>query len=228
MMWERLIAFCVMADSSVEWKKKELEALVLAWVEDKTTENMEAAVLSATGYVRGISTQIPNPVPHLLDRDDLIQCGLMGFLSALKKYDPAKGSFRTWSYPRIKGAMQDAVRAMHSTSRDRQTPMVSFELLEAVLGEQDSFLGLEDVVVPSAASVVLVRALRTLPLRQHSVIVFLLNGIKGRVLASLLDVSETTIRRERVAAVEHLTALLSDKTEETVSEILKCPRELDE
>lgn len=44
------------------------------------------------------------------DRDDLISEGVIGLMQAMKRYDPARGNFINYAYPRVKGAMKDYLR----------------------------------------------------------------------------------------------------------------------
>ena len=51
--------------------------------------------------------------PHnspTIDRDDLIGEGQIALMQAARRYDPQKGSFRSFAFTRIKGAMIDAMR----------------------------------------------------------------------------------------------------------------------
>jgi RNA polymerase sigma factor for flagellar operon FliA len=51
--------------------------------------------------------------PFSLDVEDLTSVGVMGFLSALKRYDPSRDiKFRTFAEYRIRGMMLDEIRAM--------------------------------------------------------------------------------------------------------------------
>lgn len=45
-----------------------------------------------------------------IDRDDLIGEGQVALIKAAHRYDPDKGSFRSYAFTRIKGAMIDALR----------------------------------------------------------------------------------------------------------------------
>jgi RNA polymerase sigma factor for flagellar operon FliA len=51
--------------------------------------------------------------PFSLDVEDLTSAGVMGLLSALKRYDPSRDiKFRTFAEYRIRGMMLDEIRAM--------------------------------------------------------------------------------------------------------------------
>ena len=58
----------------------------------------------ATNYVGD-----PRDSPTI-DRDDLIGEGQVALMQAAHRYDPDKGSFRSYAFTRIKGAMIDALR----------------------------------------------------------------------------------------------------------------------
>jgi len=71
---------------------KDIEDAVAAWLRWKSDDRMNEVVRISTGYVHGIISKVYNPLPNLIDRDDLIQAGMMGLLSALNRYSPSSGS----------------------------------------------------------------------------------------------------------------------------------------
>lgn len=60
--------------------------------------------------------RVPNSV---IDRDDLINCGLIGLMEATKSYNDSKDvKFSTFAYFRIKGSMLDEVRKYQTHKRN--------------------------------------------------------------------------------------------------------------
>lgn len=53
-----------------------------------------------------------------LDRDDFRSLGLMGLLSAIRRFEPSRGNvFSTYAYPKIRGAILDGIRKNSWVSR---------------------------------------------------------------------------------------------------------------
>ena len=57
----------------------------------------------------------------MLGYEDLVSCGVQGLLEAHRTYDPERGAkFSTYSLPRIRGSILDALRAAHPLPRSLQ------------------------------------------------------------------------------------------------------------
>jgi len=70
-----------------------------------------------TKIARGICRQLP---PHV-DAEDLAQAGIVGMMSALKSYDPARGDcVEVYVTRRIRGAILDELRALDPLTRDQR------------------------------------------------------------------------------------------------------------
>jgi len=66
---------------------------------------------------RGICRQLP---PHV-DAEDLAQAGIVGMMTALKSYDPARGDcVEVYVTRRIRGAILDELRALDPLTRDQR------------------------------------------------------------------------------------------------------------
>ena len=75
-------------------------------------------VLSYLPLVRRIAGRIYIPSPEVIDREDLVACGVIGLLEAAEKYDPAReSSFASFAYRRIRGAMLDSIRSLSFSPR---------------------------------------------------------------------------------------------------------------
>ncbi|MGH1365005.1 MAG: sigma-70 family RNA polymerase sigma factor [Calditrichia bacterium] len=62
-------------------------------------------------YVYHIAHRLIIPSHAVVDRQDLYQCGIIGLLYALEKFDPSRGvKFKTFAYPRIRGEMLDVLQ----------------------------------------------------------------------------------------------------------------------
>jgi len=75
-------------------------------------KSREEIVLEYAPLVRHIANRLAARLPENLDRDDLVQAGMIGLLDAIEKYDSGReAQFRTYAEFRIKGAMLDDLRA---------------------------------------------------------------------------------------------------------------------
>ena len=75
-------------------------------------KSREELVLEYAPLVKQIANRLAARLPDNLERDDLIQAGMIGLLDAIEKYDPNRETqFRTYAEFRIKGAMLDDLRA---------------------------------------------------------------------------------------------------------------------
>jgi RNA polymerase sigma factor for flagellar operon FliA len=62
---------------------------------------------------RAIARKLKAGLPQHVSYDDLVSAGIVGLISAVDRYDPAKGHFfRRYCAIRIKGAMLDELRSM--------------------------------------------------------------------------------------------------------------------
>jgi RNA polymerase sigma factor for flagellar operon FliA len=75
-------------------------------------KSREDVVVEYAPLVRQIANRLAARLPDTLDREDLIQAGMIGLLDAIEKYDSRReAQFRTYAEFRIKGAMLDDLRA---------------------------------------------------------------------------------------------------------------------
>jgi RNA polymerase sigma factor (sigma-70 family) len=88
-----------------------------------------------------------------IDQDDLIGEGRVALIKAARRYEPHKGSFRSYAFGRIRGAMIDALRRDHLLSRyarDRGA-RVAVVSIDRPIGQGN--LTLSDTLVDVRASV---------------------------------------------------------------------------
>ncbi len=69
--------------------------------------------------IRKLASQMARVPNSVIDRDDLINCGLIGLMEATKSYNDSKDvKFSTFAYFRIKGSMLDEVRKYQTHKRN--------------------------------------------------------------------------------------------------------------
>jgi len=201
--------------------KDDIEAAVIVWINVKTPDNFENVLSVATPYVTSVVSSIPNPIPNLVDIDDLVQAGLMGLMTSLNTYSPNMGTtFCTWAHRRIKGSAQDLVRKLNPMSRSRNVIPIpidgtTMELEDTSYPQEDVW----DFVISPDGSAVLREALRSLTNRQQLIFLMVLNGMKSKQVAMILDISTAKIQQERQTAITALSEMLSDRLDETVNDL---------
>ena len=68
-------------------------------------------ILDNVDYVRKILSTLTVGLPNHYDKENLEQAGIVGLVETANSFDPARGvAFRTYAYPRIRGAIVDEMR----------------------------------------------------------------------------------------------------------------------
>ncbi len=84
------------------------------WEEYAITGSNQLREQLVTQYlplVKYIAGRIPAKLPQALSWDDLFHSGVVGLIEAVDRYDPSQNvKFKTFAYPRIRGAMIDELR----------------------------------------------------------------------------------------------------------------------
>jgi RNA polymerase sigma factor for flagellar operon FliA len=71
-------------------------------------------------------------LPYCIDREDLVQCGMIGLIEAACRYRPGKATFKSYAYLRIRGAMIDEVRRLRHGNSDQVRAGPKFKPPEVV------------------------------------------------------------------------------------------------
>ena len=75
-------------------------------------------ILAYAPLVKYVLGRMAISMPDILDSEDLINCGLIGLMEALGRFDPKRGvKFETFAIPRIKGCIIDQLRALDRIPR---------------------------------------------------------------------------------------------------------------
>ena len=81
--------------------------------EKGTPEAREKLIIVCLPYIKSLAHRLERYTDPSQDVDDLISAGLIGFMDALEKYDPTKGSsFKNYARYRIHGSIMDEIRSM--------------------------------------------------------------------------------------------------------------------
>jgi RNA polymerase sigma factor FliA len=79
----------------------------------------DALVVENIPLVKAIAARLHGGLPVYVDRDDLVQAGVLGLIDAANKFDLKKHvTFSNYAKHRIKGAMLDSLRKLDWASRD--------------------------------------------------------------------------------------------------------------
>ncbi|MFK7765627.1 MAG: sigma-70 family RNA polymerase sigma factor [Mariniblastus sp.] len=71
----------------------------------------EQLIMDNLVYVRKILSTLTVGLPPNFDRENLEQAGIVGLVETARSFDPNRGiAFRTYCYPRIRGAIVDEMR----------------------------------------------------------------------------------------------------------------------
>jgi RNA polymerase sigma factor FliA len=80
--------------------------------------DVSALVAEHAPLVKRIAYHLSSRMPDSVNKEDLIQAGMVGLLEAIRSYDSSQGaSFKTYAGIRIRGSMLDEVRRSDWTPR---------------------------------------------------------------------------------------------------------------
>lgn len=111
-------------------------------------QDQDRLVLDHLEFVRQVHGRLLARLPPGVDAENLESAGILGLVEAARQFDPGRGTaFKTYAYPRIRGAMVDELRRncplpqpwLHKLARIRQayeqlTPPVALEVLAQATG----------------------------------------------------------------------------------------------
>ena len=84
----------------------------------ETNPTREETLLEYLPHVKRIVERIVIPLPPSIEKDDLVQAGIIGLIEAMDRFDPDRGNkFITYASYRIKGAVLAELRARDFLSR---------------------------------------------------------------------------------------------------------------
>lgn len=125
-----------------------MKSLTKAYQEEVARQKRDALVVEHLEYVRQICGTLAKRLPPSADIQNLQSAGVVGLIESAQSFEESRGvSFKTYSYPRIRGAIIDEIRrtsplsqkALNLVSRiraelDRLEPPVTPEILATNLG----------------------------------------------------------------------------------------------
>ena len=112
----------------------------------------ELLIENNLGFIRRTALEVCGKAGESgLDVDDLVQEGCIGLLSAIDRFDAARGmKFLTYAAPAIRNAMTDCIRAALSQFEQRMTgDGLQRVYLADVLSEDEQMLRIEAIADPN-------------------------------------------------------------------------------
>jgi RNA polymerase sigma factor for flagellar operon FliA len=95
----------------------------------------ESLVLAHVPLLRHIAGRMG--LPPGVDRGDLLGWGMIGLLAAADTFDESRGlKFSTYAYPKIRGAILDALRRADALPRERREQLQEIQRAAAVLEQE--------------------------------------------------------------------------------------------
>ena len=114
-----------------------IEELWERYRKTRTPELEDALVRAHLPYVRQAADRVNSRVPANVEYDDLLQNGHWGLLDAIRNWDPAMASFRTYATLKINSRILDGLRSSDWLTRDlrkqvRTVQTATVELVHAL------------------------------------------------------------------------------------------------
>ena len=103
------------------------------------THERNALVTKHMRLVRHVLDKISQGLPRHVDREDLLEAGMMGLIDAAGRYDPDRGvRFSTYAVTRIRGAILDALRREDWLPRSLRNEVTSMHEARSELEHKNS------------------------------------------------------------------------------------------
>jgi RNA polymerase sigma factor for flagellar operon FliA len=88
-----------------------MDSATRAYKQTSIDQLREQLILDNLVYVRKILSTLTVGLPPNYDKENLEQAGIVGLVETARSFDPGRGvAFRTYCYPRIRGAIVDEMR----------------------------------------------------------------------------------------------------------------------
>ena len=92
-------------------KTDDMDSATHAYTKVSLEQLREQLILDNLIYVRKILSTLTVGLPPHYDKENLEQAGIVGLVETARTFDPNRGvAFRTYCYPRIRGAIVDEMR----------------------------------------------------------------------------------------------------------------------
>jgi RNA polymerase sigma factor for flagellar operon FliA len=107
------------------------------FAQEKQSDLREKLILQYTPLVRYVIERLAINFPVVLDNDDVYNCGVIGLIHAVDRFDPMRGvKFETYAISRIKGSIIDELRNLDPVPRSTRKLSKQIEQAYAELHEE--------------------------------------------------------------------------------------------
>jgi len=107
------------------------------FVNERDQSLREKLILQYAPLVRYVIERLAISFPAILDSDDVYNCGVIGLIHAVDRFDPHRGvKFETYAISRIKGAIIDELRNLDPVPRSARRMARQIEQAYAELHEE--------------------------------------------------------------------------------------------
>ena len=128
--------------SRVSMKKNKMNFATQTYRHASIEQQVEKRILDNLDYVGKILSTLTAGLPAHYDRDNLEQAGVVGLVETARSFDLSRGvAFRTYCYPRIRGAIVDEMRKNSPVPQQMlahiATVKAAYERLEPPVSPED-------------------------------------------------------------------------------------------
>ena len=178
----------------------------------------QRAVEALIPYVRSIARQIYRHLPPWLGCEDLVQVGVLGLYSAMRKYDPARNvSFRLFAAFRVRGAILDYLREQDILSRDarrrlKQSQAEAPSNTDVRLDDLQADKALDPLALAelSESRSQIAEAMKSLRPNQRRVLeLYYFGDLTMREIKNHLNVNESRVSQIHKAAIHKLRGVMA-------------------
>src|SRR4051812_2101398 len=115
-------------------KAIELRDLWRRYKDDRDEKARERLVLAYAPLVKYVAGRMSSGLPAHVEESDLISYGLLGLISAIERFEPAREiKFETFAVTRIKGSIIDELRSLNWVPRSVRAKAREIEKVNAQL-----------------------------------------------------------------------------------------------
>lgn len=120
--------------------RKQIEPLWRRYFQSKDPELRNRLMEKYLGVVHYVVSKLFKAIPSYVERDDLVNIGVIGLGEALDRYNPYFGiKFETYAIPRVKGAIIDELRKQDWVPRSLRSK--SNQIRKVLEGLEQTFRG---------------------------------------------------------------------------------------
>ena len=182
-----------------------------------TTTGRRQVTESLLPTIRAMAYRLHANLPPWVDRDDLVQAGVVGLYGAMRTYNPAKSdNFRLYAAFRVRGAMLDFLREQDTVSRAERKRLRNSET-----ERQNTCISIEELPAPETYDPHLLAghaeshryigaALENLrPNHRRVIELYYFAGLTMREVGTQLGVNESRISQLHAVAIKRLRELMT-------------------